>query len=223
MTTAAPRRSFASSPISTLFSPFLCLALFACAADKASDAEDSAAADGAPADGNADGSADGNTDGNADAADTGPGLDGCAANRMAEDAALDGRLGPAGDPATWGPLPPEAIVATTYLPVQGTEASMAAFDGAMGPIIGELMAPAAGLLGLSFLSSAACGDVRTLTVWADAASMMGFVVGPAHAAAMARTSDISRGGEQTDHWRVDALPAVGWAEVIAALPDAAAR
>ena len=60
-------------------------------------------------------------------------------------------------------------------------------------------------------------------VWADEAAMMGFVVGPAHAAAMARTSDISRGGEQTDHWRVDALPAVGWAEVIAALPDAAAR
>lgn len=215
MTTAALRRSRAPSPITTLVSPLLGLALLGCAADKQRDTEDSAAADEAPADGNADGSA--------DAADTGPGLDGCAANRLSEDAALDGRLGPAGDPATWGPLPPEAIVATTYLPLQGTESSMAAFDGAMGPIIGELMAPAEGLLGLSFLASAACGDVRTLTVWADEAAMMGFVVGPAHAAAMARTSDISRGGEQTDHWRVDALPAVGWAEVIAALPGAAAR
>jgi hypothetical protein len=225
MTTAAPLRSRASSPITTLFSPLLGLALFGCAADKPIDAEDSAAADGVPADGAADGSADGaadgTTDGSADGADTG--LEGCAANRMSADAALDGRLGPAGDPATWGPLPPEAVVATTYLPLQGTEASMAAFDGAMGPIIGELMAPAEGLLGLSFLSSAACGDVRTLTVWADEAAMMGFVVGPAHAAAMARTSDISRGGEQTDHWRVDALPEVGWAEVIAALPGAAAR
>jgi hypothetical protein len=221
MTTAAPLRSRASSPITTLFSPLLGLVLFGCAADKPSDAEDSAAADGAAADGSADGAADGSADGSADGADTG--LEGCAANRMSEDAALDGRLGPAGDPATWVPLPPEAIVATTYLPLQGTEASMAAFDGAMGPIIDELMAPAAGLLGLSFLSSAACGDVRTLTVWADEAAMMGFVVGPAHAAAMARTSDISRGGEQTDHWRVDALPAVGWAEVIAALPGAAAR
>jgi hypothetical protein len=145
--------------------------------------------------------------------------DSCRAASREEDFAVDGDLGPQGDPANWGELPPDAIVSTTYLRMLATPEAQQAFGEATGPVAAELSAPAAGLMGLSFASSEACGTVRTLSVWATEEDQIAFVTGPAHGAAMTRIGDISRGGSVTMSWSVSELGEVSWEAVVDALQD----
>lgn len=125
--------------------------------------------------------------------------------------------GPAGDPTTWPALPPDAVVSSTYLQIRDTPEARAAFDEASGPVFAEISAPASGLMGASTGSSVSCGTARTLTAWATEADMMAFVTGPAHAAAIPRISEISRGGSITWSWTRAELDGVDWGTVAAAL------
>ena len=59
-------------------------------------------------------------------------------------------------------------------------------------------------------AAARCGTARTLAVWRDAAAMMAFVTGPAHAAAIAGVPTISRGGSLVTHFADDGSGA-NWA------------
>ena len=141
--------------------------------------------------------------------------DECVAETLEDDATLDPRLGEAGDPTSWPAMPPDAVVASTYLRLPDDAEATMTFDELVGPIFGELMAPAPGLLGLSTSSSTRCGAVRTLSVWESEEAMMSFVTSDAHLTAMGRVAEVSRGGSITDHWAVDELPALTWEDVVA--------
>jgi len=137
----------------------------------------------------------GDADGDGPTADTGTPLDPCVASVLADDFVVDPTPGDVGDPASWPAFPSDAIVATTYLRLapEGLER----FQEVVGPVIGELMGAPEGLMAMSTGGSEACGVVRTLTVWESEEAMMGFVTGEAHAAAMAATGEVSRGGSVT--------------------------
>ncbi|MEL6178599.1 MAG: antibiotic biosynthesis monooxygenase [Myxococcota bacterium] len=143
----------------------------------------------------------------------------CEAAQMEDDALLDVRLGEMGDPANWPMFPPDAVVASTYLRLQETEGSEQAFGEVMGPITDALMAPAPGLMGLSFMSSEGCNTVRTLSVWESEEAMMDFVLGQAHLAAMGRVAEVSRGGSITDDWTVSRIQQPRWDTVVAGFAD----
>ena len=94
------------------------------------------------------------------------------------------------------------LVATTYLRLKA--GSQERFGDLVGPVFQELgmrMQTGQGLLAMTAAASDSCGVARTLTVWKDEASMMSFVLGPAHARAMQGTGDVSRGGSVTTTWR----------------------
>ncbi len=139
----------------------------------------------------------------------------CSAQNVEEDAVIDPRLGEAGDPANWPALPPNAVVATTYLRLENTEAGMGSFEALMQPILGVLTAPAPGLMGLSFMSSQSCGTTRTLSVWESEEAMMNFVLGEAHLAAMGRVTEVSRGGSATLSRNASEYSEVNWENVLA--------
>ncbi len=139
--------------------------------------------------------------------------DPCVAVELADDALIEPGLGEAGDPANWPALPPDAIVASTYLRLPEGEDARAIFDELMQPILGELMA-SEGLMGVSTTGSESCNTVRTLTVWASEDAMMQFVTSDAHIAAMGRTADVSRGGSITSHWTVGEFDAILWETVL---------
>ncbi len=141
--------------------------------------------------------------------------DPCVAVELAADAMIEPGLGEAGDPANWPALPPDAIVASTYLRLpEGADARAVFDDELMPPILGELMAPAEGLMGVSTTGSASCNTVRTLTVWASEDAMMQFVTSEAHLAAMGRTAEVSRGGSITSHWSVGEFDQILWETVV---------
>jgi hypothetical protein len=58
--------------------------------------------------------------------------------------------------------------------------------------------------------SEACCVARTLAVWQDDMAMLSFVASAAHTAAMARITDLSRGGSTVTHWLGDEA-SVDWA------------
>ncbi|HEX6838946.1 MAG TPA: hypothetical protein VF334_20350, partial [Polyangia bacterium] len=87
--------------------------------------------------------------------------------------------------------PGQYIVASTYLRFQAGATSE--FVELYSPIVARLRT-ASGLVAARFGFSAACNSGRTLSVWTDQASMVGFVTGPEHSAASARVAEISRGG-----------------------------
>lgn len=145
--------------------------------------------------------------------------DGCVAEVLEDDFLLNLSAGEQGDPVNWGPMPPTAIVAMTYLRLASSDEARTAFDGAVQGVVVALSAPAPGLMGVSTGTSEGCRTARTLTVWQDEASLFGFVAGDAHVAAMAQTSVVSRGGSITADYRVSELPAVDWASVAARFAD----
>jgi hypothetical protein len=110
--------------------------------------------------------------------------------------------------------PGEYVVSSTYLQIGTDAASRQLFEQLVAPVTAELQVRP-GLLALSFGSSESCGTVRTLSVWEDDVAMLGFVTSTAHANAMARVTDISRGGSVVTHWTGGAAT-VNW-------PDAAQR
>ena len=157
---------------------------------------------------------------NTGTADSSPTTDeGCSCTELGADFGINPDI-PNGDPETWGALPPDALVSTTCLRTTPTEEGAALFEETKAPVIAQMMAaPIPGLMGLSLGGSASCTMSRTLTIWATEADMVAFVTGDAHAEAASKMGEISRGGSKMGHWKVSDLPAVGWAEVAAALED----
>lgn len=143
----------------------------------------------------------------------------CVAHTLEDDAMLDSNLGEMGDVSKWGPLPPNAIVAGTYLKLKPGEDVMEVFGQINGPIIAELSKPAKGLMGLSVMFSPSCGTARTLTVWASEQEMLDFVMGEAHAKAIQRVGEVSRGGSITHTWPVSNFEKLSWANVVAGFKD----
>ena len=107
--------------------------------------------------------------------------------------------GPGVDPAT-GELTPRTegfVVSSTYLRIRPT--GQMRFGQLIEPVVGSMMT-SPGLLAFALGSSEECGTARTMTVWEDEASMMAFVVGPAHAAAVSAIAEVSRGDSLVLHW-----------------------
>jgi hypothetical protein len=91
------------------------------------------------------------------------------------------------------------LISTTYLQLGQDAESQQLFQSLIGPVVADLQTRP-GLLALALGTSAACGTARTLAVWEDDAAMIGFVTGEAHGNAMARVTDVSRGGSIVTHW-----------------------
>ena len=113
---------------------------------------------------------------------------------------LDQRAPFAGPGVVDGALPPgQYVIAATYLQGKPTEQAMSLFQALVDPITRELPTTP-GLIGARFGNSSTCLTSRTVSVWKDEASMYRFVASPSHAAAMAKTSELSRGASSTTHW-----------------------
>lgn len=125
---------------------------------------------------------------------------------------------------------PEAgfVVATTFLRITHGDAGAAVFAELATPVQGELVA-APGLLAAELALAESCNTARTLSVWESIEAMYGFVGGPAHAAAMERVAEVSRGGSVTSHWDATTRAEASWEEALGRLavrrlaPAAAAR
>lgn len=75
--------------------------------------------------------------------------------------------------------------------------------GELAMAAGAAAAQTPGLVAMSFANEPNCGFARTITVWRDHASMLSFVVGPEHAAAIDATYEVTNGGRVT-HFTIDA-------------------
>jgi hypothetical protein len=107
-------------------------------------------------------------------------------------------MGPAFDPRTGElvmPLPQPHVVATTAGWVASQEDWQMADPLTTGAM--EDVFQREGLLGASFGISVECGASRTITLWQDEASMMAFVLGDAHMAAMQDGLQYTIGWETT--------------------------
>jgi quinol monooxygenase YgiN len=89
------------------------------------------------------------------------------------------------------------IIAATYL--KGRPEGFDTFQQVLGPIIAALPTTD-GLVGYATQNSSSCFTARTLSVWQDEASMFHFVSSQAHSNAVAKVSEVSRGGSLTTHW-----------------------
>jgi hypothetical protein len=131
---------------------------------------------------------------------------GCERGTLETDFAAPPLAGPA---LRDGVLPPgEYLVSSTYLQLEPAAEPQRLFNDLITPVVADLQTRP-GLLALSLGQSEACGVARTLTVWQDEMAMLSFVSSPAHAAAMARITDISRGGSTVTHWLGDEA-SVNW-------------
>lgn len=108
--------------------------------------------------------------------------------------------GPGVDGATGLPIVPAgALVATTYLQLRTSSEAQAAFGEIAGPVAGTLQS-APGLVAVSLASSSSCATVRTLSIWENEDALIAFVASDAHATAIMRVAEVSRGGSITTHW-----------------------
>lgn len=124
-------------------------------------------------------------------------------------------FGPGADPMT-GELVAEGtsfVVSSTYLAIKPEAAAQQAFGESVAPLVPALLANP-GVVAIQLGSSMQCGTARTFTVWQDEAAMMAFVVGDAHANAIARTPEISRGGSVVTHWTASSVAEITWDEAI---------
>jgi hypothetical protein len=128
------------------------------------------------------------SNGNGAAADMA--LDPCNRGTLESDLMPTPFMGPGVD-ASGNIKPGQYIVSSTYLRFK--PGANAEFMQLVGPIKTSL-ATTSGLVAARFGLAATCNSGRTLTVWADQESMMKFVVSPAHSAASAKVTDLSRGG-----------------------------
>ncbi|MRG97494.1 antibiotic biosynthesis monooxygenase family protein [Polyangium spumosum] len=94
------------------------------------------------------------------------------------------------------------LVSSTYIHRKGTPESDAKFGELVGPIVQALQSQP-GLVAFQLGTSASCSAGRTLTVWEDEEAMYQFVGSPAHAEAMARTGEVSRGDSVVTSWQDD--------------------
>jgi heme-degrading monooxygenase HmoA len=125
-------------------------------------------------------------------------------------------MGPGVDPDT-GELVDDGstyVVSSTYLALMPDPAAQQAFGESMGPIIPALLGNP-GMIATSLGLSMQCSTARTLTVWASEEAMMAFVTSDAHATAIARVAEISRGDSLVTHWTGAAIPEITWDEALA--------
>ncbi|MBM4362234.1 MAG: DUF3291 domain-containing protein [Deltaproteobacteria bacterium] len=105
------------------------------------------------------------------------------------------------------------VVATTFLRITHGDAGAAVFSELETPVQGELVA-APGVLAVELAVATSCNTARTLSVWESIEAMYGFVGGPAHATAMERVAEVSRGGSVTTHWDATAASEASWEEAL---------
>jgi heme-degrading monooxygenase HmoA len=108
------------------------------------------------------------------------------------------------DQGLTGPLQDSYIASTTFLILNPDQT--ARFEELTGALAADLQTRE-GLVAVGFGQSQKCGTVRTLAVWASEQAMTDFVLGDAHAAAMAEVSVVGLNGAVT-HWEVtpDEIP-----------------
>lgn len=127
-------------------------------------------------------------------------------------------VGPGVDPAT-GALVDDGstyVVSSTYLAMRPDADAQQAFGEAIAPIPDALFSNP-GLVAVQLGSSMQCATARTFTVWRDETAMMEFVTSDAHAAAISRTPEISRGTSLVIHWSGAAAGEITWEDAIARL------
>ncbi len=95
------------------------------------------------------------------------------------------------------------VLSSTYLAIQLSTDAFSTFSEVNRPIR-EALQSQPGLVGYQTGFSPDCYAARTLAVWSDEESMLQFVVGSAHGAAMAAIDEISRGKSIVTHWEDDA-------------------
>lgn len=123
--------------------------------------------------------------------------DGCTGDVLTADTSLAPLSGPG---LVDGALPPgQYAISTTHLRLKEGPATMARFSELLQPVLGQL-GSSDGLVAQSLAVSSSCGTARTLTVWRDVDAMYAFVLSPAHAAAVAAVSEVSRGNSIAMHW-----------------------
>lgn len=131
-------------------------------------------------------------------------------------------VGPAFDPDTGellSPLQPPYVVAATLGWPKPEPAAYEALGSHSDASINDVLTRE-GLLGASFGSSEACGSARTLTVWTDEASLLEFVFGDVHRAAIAAVPG-SMQAWATTHWtETESTIAPTWAVAQARLIEA---
>lgn len=126
--------------------------------------------------------------------------------------------GPGYDPDS-GLVDPQATYVLSTTQALPRPEKLAEFGQLVGAA-GMAAAQAPGLVAISFASEPNCGFQRTLTIWRDEAAMMAFVVGPEHAAAMSRASEVLLTG-RTTHLTIDAAQVeTGWEAALTAVADA---
>jgi quinol monooxygenase YgiN len=91
------------------------------------------------------------------------------------------------------------VMSATYLKFKPTVATLNTFQTVLDPIE-KALPTTEGLIAYELSGSSSCSTARTLAVWRDEASMYAFVASTAHANAMAKGSELSRGGSLTTHW-----------------------
>lgn len=99
-----------------------------------------------------------------------------------------------------GPQQDTYIASTTFIILDPDQT--ARFNELAGAIAADLQTRE-GLIAVSLGGSQKCGIARTMAVWASEEAMGAFVIGEAHAAAMAETSVVGLNGAVT-HWEVAA-------------------
>jgi hypothetical protein len=108
-----------------------------------------------------------------------------------------------GADVSFGALKPgQYVVSSTYLRLINSDAASEKFWEVMGPVFEDL-STRKGLAALSLGLSVECNTARTLSIWRDDVSMLAFVADSAHSAAVAASSQLSRGGSVVMHWTGD--------------------
>jgi heme-degrading monooxygenase HmoA len=122
----------------------------------------------------------------------------CSKGALEADLEGDAALAGPGVDAETGKLEPGSyLVASTYLALEPAQVERAL--GLGGPVV-ESLFDMPGFVAFSTLSSRSCAALRTLTVWQSEEDMLAFVASPAHVAAMAVVSELSRGSSNTVAW-----------------------
>jgi heme-degrading monooxygenase HmoA len=107
-------------------------------------------------------------------------------------------VGPGVDAA--GKLKPGSYVfSSTYLRMPTDRSALGRFLELSAPML-ESLPTLPGLVAFSFSSGPSCTTLRTLTVWENEEAMFAFAASASHRAAVAATSEVSRGGSAVTHW-----------------------
>lgn len=104
------------------------------------------------------------------------------------------------------------VYSSTYLAIKLSTDAFRKFSSVNAPI-SDALESQPGLVAYKIGISLDCYALRTLAVWKDEASMVQFVVGPAHGNAISAIGEISRGKSIVTHWEDDESGAT-WARAV---------